>query len=92
MASPTETQVAPDTARDGFDTRKKDLNVACDETQESAYEEEEEKGPCIECGELRMGDYTEYCVDCYWDADWARKHNCAPMFTSKPLELQEERK
>ncbi len=34
MASTTVTQVAPATARDGFDTRTQDLNGACTEKQE----------------------------------------------------------
>ena len=44
--------------------------------------------PCTVCGDARMGDYTDYCVDCYWDADKARKHGEKPIFTSKPAPTQ----
>jgi hypothetical protein len=40
MASHIEVQVAPATARDGIDTRNKDLIVACDETQECGAAEQ----------------------------------------------------
>ena len=53
MASQIEVQVAPVTARDGIDTRNKDLIVACNETQEWACSEcgveEDECYRCVEC-------------------------------------------
>ena len=78
MASLQEPQVAPETARDGFDTRKQDLNVACDDTQEMAYEEDEWEeepvdGMCQQCVEveatrrfwhLRNGEFW-LCEDCF---------------------------
>lgn len=39
MATSTVSRLASVTARDGFDTRKKDLNVACNEKQELACED-----------------------------------------------------
>jgi hypothetical protein len=53
MASQIEVQVAPATARDGIDTRNKDLIVACNETQEWA---------CSECG--AEVDECHRCVEC----------------------------
>ena len=54
MASHVEVQVAPATARDGIDTRNKDLIVACNEKQEWAcseggVEEAAEFRQCVEC-------------------------------------------
>lgn len=76
MASLTESQVAPATAREGFDTRNQDLNVACDDTQEMAYDGwvlDEVDGMCQDCCEhyavrrfhhMRNGEFF-LCDDCF---------------------------
>lgn len=43
MASTQNLRLASVTARDGFDTRNKELNVACNEKQELAYDEMDEE-------------------------------------------------
>lgn len=63
MASLPETQVAPDTARDGFDTRKKELNVACDEKQEVACWSAEEYLYALE-NEYEEGSLDSMCQHC----------------------------
>lgn len=71
MASLTEPQVAPASAREGFDTRNKDLNVACDDTQELRSEDDKWEDADYECtccgwegtGWLLHG--KSVCMDCY---------------------------
>ena len=67
MASHTETQVAPATARNGFDMRYKVLNVASDDTLELR---------CVDCGGAvpigysTQGETSFLCIDCEGCREW----------------------
>lgn len=95
MASTTEPQVAPETARDGSDTRNKDLDVACDDTQEWAYEEEV-LGDCASCQKpattvfwhLHNGPF-ELCDGCFAWAD--HEDDYGETFGQTCADCQEER-
>lgn len=63
MASLNETQVAPATARDGFDTRKQDLNVARDDKREVACWSAEEYLFALE-NEYEEGSLDSMCQHC----------------------------